>query len=266
MAVVLSSDDYFSSAASRRNRAQNKFVSRPSNHSTPPSSNRLRDSYTHIAKSYTESTSSSAPSSPRAVHPTDSTDGSFVSTPASSNVSVSSDCDDTQINFHPDDHFVLPDYDHACYPPDTLEELEPPPSPKNGHSYTASPDSEASDDTSRPLSPDILQHHAEDDTAVRAQPTRHVDYLSHSWSEEEIWLSWRYITSRRDEYANGIRLENAAWRTWLKKKNNLKTITPETLNWYVTSWAVFETGALTSFQAQRMRRNLAVRATADTRN
>lgn len=237
MAVVLSSEeDYFSAASMRRARSQqNKFIARPSSLPSSPAATRLRDPYSSIAKSYTESTSSSAPSSPQAVfQSSDSTDISFVSTPAS-NVSVSSsECDDAQLNFHPDDHFVLPDYDHACYPPDPLEDLEPPPSPKNGHSYTASPDNEGSDTTSRPLSPDLLKH-AEDDTAVQSHPTRHVDYLAHNWTEEEIWLSWRYIVSRGKDYANAVRLENAAWRTWLKKKNNLRTVSPETLNWYV-SW------------------------------
>jgi hypothetical protein len=28
-------------------------------------------------------------------------------------------------------------------------------------------------------------------------------------------------------------LENASWRTWMKAKNNLKTISPESLNWFV---------------------------------
>ncbi|SPO06919.1 related to negative regulator of glucose-repressible genes [Cephalotrichum gorgonifer] len=100
----------------------------------------------------------------------------------------------------------------------------------NYFSYTTSPDKEGSGSTSRLVSLEILER-AEDDTAVRAQPTRHVDYLSHSWAEEEIWSSWRYIVSRPKDYVNAVRLENALWRTWLKKKNNLKTVSPETLNW-----------------------------------
>lgn len=72
---------------------------------------------------------------------------------------------------------------------------------------------------------------AADDTSVEEEPSRHVDYLSHEWREEDIWSSWRYITARRKDYSNGIRLENASWRTWAKAKNNLGTISPETLNW-----------------------------------
>ncbi|RKL04143.1 hypothetical protein BFJ70_g17218 [Fusarium oxysporum] len=44
-------------------------------------------------------------------------------------------------------------------------------------------------------------------------------------------LSWKYVTSRRGEDPNSARLENACWRTWTKYKNNLKTVSPETLNW-----------------------------------
>lgn len=72
---------------------------------------------------------------------------------------------------------------------------------------------------------------AADDTAIEAEPSRHVDYLSHEWREEDIWASWRYVTARKNDYSNGVRLENASWRTWAKAKNNLGTISPETLNW-----------------------------------
>ncbi|KAI2701238.1 hypothetical protein CBS147332_7840 [Penicillium roqueforti] len=70
-----------------------------------------------------------------------------------------------------------------------------------------------------------------DDTLIEDEPSRHVDYLSHDWKEEDIWSSWRYVTSRRNDYSNGVRLENASWRTWAKAKHNLKTISPESLNW-----------------------------------
>lgn len=83
---------------------------------------------------------------------------------------------------------------------------------------------------SRPDSPDLVEH-AEDDTAVRTQPSRHVDYLSHNWKEEDIWSSWKLIVSKRKAYNNSARLENASWRTWTKSKNKLKTVSPETLNW-----------------------------------
>lgn len=39
------------------------------------------------------------------------------------------------------------------------------------------------------------------------------------------------MTRQKNEIANGIRLENASWRTWWKQRNKLKTVTPETLNW-----------------------------------
>jgi hypothetical protein len=76
-----------------------------------------------------------------------------------------------------------------------------------------------------------LQAPSADDTSIEDEPSRHVDYLSHDWKEEDIWSSWRYVTSRRNDYSNGVRLENASWRTWAKAKHNLKTISPESLNW-----------------------------------
>lgn len=89
-------------------------------------------------------------------------------------------------------------------------------------------------DTSTEL-PWTVQAPSADDTSIEDEPSRHVDYLSHDWREEDIWSSWRYVTSRRNDYSNGVRLENASWRTWAKAKHNLKTISPESLNWYVNS-------------------------------
>ncbi|TVY82020.1 Resistance to glucose repression protein [Lachnellula suecica] len=79
-------------------------------------------------------------------------------------------------------------------------------------------------------SPDAIEH-AEDDVAISEVPSRHVDYLSHDWSEEDIWSSWKHLKSKRKEYSKRERLENAAWRIWGKERNNLTTITPESINW-----------------------------------
>ncbi|KAK0555315.1 protein phosphatase regulator [Tilletia horrida] len=63
-------------------------------------------------------------------------------------------------------------------------------------------------------------------------PSICVDYLSHNWDkDEQIWSSWRAMTKSKNEITNGVRLENASWRTWAKQRGNLKTISPETLNW-----------------------------------
>ncbi|KAF6761747.1 hypothetical protein DFP72DRAFT_1002698 [Ephemerocybe angulata] len=72
---------------------------------------------------------------------------------------------------------------------------------------------------------------APDDSYVSTRPRAQVDYLSHEWQEEDVWRSWRNMTRQKNEIANGIRLENASWRTWWKQRNKLKTVTPETLNW-----------------------------------
>ncbi|KAF7592386.1 hypothetical protein BBP40_000304 [Aspergillus hancockii] len=78
-----------------------------------------------------------------------------------------------------------------------------------------------------------------DDSSIEEEPSRHVDYLSHEWKEEDIWASWRYVVTRREIYEHGVRLENASWRTWTKLKLNLGTVYPETLNWlkdYDVTW------------------------------
>jgi hypothetical protein len=72
-----------------------------------------------------------------------------------------------------------------------------------------------------------------DDNALTTIPSGQVDYLSHDWQEEDVWRSWRNMTRQKNEIANGIRLENASWRTWWKQRNKLKTVSPETLNWSV---------------------------------
>ncbi|EXJ88443.1 hypothetical protein A1O1_05373 [Capronia coronata CBS 617.96] len=79
--------------------------------------------------------------------------------------------------------------------------------------------------------PSLSEKKTQDDQAIEPEPTRHVDYLSHEWKEEDIWLSWSYVTHRRGGLTNGTRLENASWRSWTKTKNQLKTVSPETLNW-----------------------------------
>ncbi|CAI4057911.1 hypothetical protein SKDZ_04G2560 [Saccharomyces kudriavzevii ZP591] len=75
----------------------------------------------------------------------------------------------------------------------------------------------------------------QDDNDVVVEPERHVDYLSHKWKESEISNSWKYIIlkkKKRDvDLVNAARLENASWRTWAKARNNLKTVSPEVVNW-----------------------------------
>ncbi|KAK9433331.1 hypothetical protein V1505DRAFT_362373 [Lipomyces doorenjongii] len=86
--------------------------------------------------------------------------------------------------------------------------------------------------------PDVL-YAANDDSVIQYEPSRHVDYLSHNWQESDISSSWRYIVLRRKDVANSARLENASWRTWTKAKYNLKTVSPESVNWlkdYDVTW------------------------------
>ncbi|OAA45526.1 HEX2 protein-like protein [Metarhizium rileyi] len=236
MAAVLSSEEssYFSSSSLRRSQSQTNFSHNSSSLRSTPTQQISAPFNPPPNKAYTDSDVSSAPSSPPAIQ-ADSTDVSFSSTPAS-NLSISSDFDETLgIDDSTEDLFSLPllSQEKFFLQPELQRDdnLEPPPSPKTGDSYTVSPtEPGASVSTSGPDTPDITEH-AEDDTAVSSKPSRQVDYLSHDWKEEDIWSSWRYIISKRGEFANSARLENASWRTWMKARNNLKTISPEELNW-----------------------------------
>ncbi|KAH8675974.1 hypothetical protein BX600DRAFT_432510 [Xylariales sp. PMI_506] len=227
MAVVLSSEDsgfFTSESPLKRSHSQPKFLSNPSTDlRTSASTSQLHNSQGgRFRKSYhvpaDSSPSSSVQSSPRTIH-ADSINPSYSSTPVT-NLSLDDHCGDDL-----DENIILPTYDDNPFFAH-IEDLEAPPSPGTGDSYTASPAAT----TSRPESPEVPDH-AEDDTAISRRPTQHVDYLSHDWREEDIWSSWRYIVSKRGEYANSSRLENASWRTWMKAKYDLKTVSPETLNW-----------------------------------
>jgi hypothetical protein len=240
MAVVLNSEDgsYFSTGTLQRSHSQSRFNTTTSHtpyRSSTPS--KIEDTYrSSLTETYADSVTSSPASSPRTAH-AEVSETSYSSTPAS-NFSFASDDDETVApeTAVPGAPFSLAHYKQPglyIRPPTCPDDNpEPPPSPKTGDSRTLSPVEYASgsDDTPKPDTPEFPEH-AEDDTAVTTRPSRQVDYLSHEWREEDIWSSWRYIVSRRGEYPNSERLENASWRTWMKSKNNLRTISPETLNW-----------------------------------
>ncbi|EWC45948.1 hypothetical protein DRE_04741 [Drechslerella stenobrocha 248] len=140
--------------------------------------------------------------------------------------------------YETEDTFSFPTYDdfgsnsdkptfiHLEQSIETDEDEEPPPSPTTVNIPTIITTEEP------PAS-------AIDDITLREEPSRHVDYLSHEWKEEDIWASWRYMIGKRKVYDNAARLENASWRTWMKAKNKLKTVSPEKLNWmkdYDVTW------------------------------
>ncbi|KAL7953233.1 hypothetical protein V8C34DRAFT_66509 [Trichoderma compactum] len=137
--------------------------------------------------------------------------------------------------------------DHFSFPPFTQEKplahpkihsdynLEPPRSPDMDDSYPhVLPEHESSDggsnNTSRPGNPPVTER-SEDDAAISIRPSRQAGFLSHDWKEEDIWSSWRYIVTRRANFPNNVRLENASWRAWIKVKNNLRTVSAENINW-----------------------------------
>lgn len=129
-----------------------------------------------------------------------------------------------------DEGLDFPVYDYAnTITPNASPDLDPSPSLYGSESCTST----SSSTISPPNSPESDQplYIALDDNTIRHEPSRHVDYLSHNWKEEDIWSSWRYMVGKRNVYQNSARLENASWRTWAKAKYNLKTLSPEKLNW-----------------------------------
>jgi hypothetical protein len=162
---------------------------------------------------------SSAPSSPQLAHATFSRRTSYTSTPASS-LSL-----DTRADAENDGEIDFPSYEKSGPLYQVEEVQEPAPTVQDQGKPSATPLPEDG--------PLLGTHRPRDDQAIEKEPTRHVDYLAHEWKLEDIWSSWRYVVARRKVYSNSVRLENASWRTWAKAKDNLKTVTPESLNWSV---------------------------------
>ncbi|KAG9795978.1 hypothetical protein ABEF92_008168 [Exophiala dermatitidis] len=166
------------------------------------------------AGAYPDSSPSTAPSSPRLTHSSSSRRDSYASTPAST---LSLDHRDS-----------VDDDGDMAFPAFESSGISSKPAPS-----TRIPGGQGETTTSTPAVEDPLipRKTIQDDQAIEPEPTRHVDYLSHEWKEEDIWLSWSYVTHKRNGLTNGTRLENASWRSWTKTKNRLKTVSPETLNW-----------------------------------
>lgn len=229
--VLTSEDDGYFSSTLRRSHSQPKFVTERSGFRSSASTSRLSDLISQTSGTFPPSTASSVLSSPPVTH-VESAEPSSSSTPVT-NFSLAWDCGESSLLelIAPEDA-VVTEIDGGGYF-GRLGNLEPHPSPQPGGSGAYSPNPQHdSAPTTRPGSPDVLER-AEDDIALRAEPSRHVDYFSHDWREEDIWSSWKLIVSRRGDFNNSARLENASWRTWMKSKNNLSTVSAETLNWYL---------------------------------
>ena len=216
MAEVLSAqrDGYLSPSPLRRSPASQTYLVGSASSPSFASSPRTRDAYSG-------SLSSSAPSSARSSQVNLSKSPSFISSGPSS-FSLDGPSDD-------EDEIQFPTYNKATIITVDDDELDAPPSPRTENSYTVPSSSDATSTLSS-STPEPLPM-SEDDTAIRVEPSRHVDYLSHEWREEDIWASWRHIVSKRRLYGQRSRLENASWRTWAKSKYKLATVSPETLNW-----------------------------------
>ena len=211
-ATTTSTSISFSSRGSsslRRNPSQHQLFIDTSSTRKPNQISFEDRKYSNSISSY-----SSAPSSPRLASHDISSLPSFASTPASSV------CLQDPFFIERDDDLQFPSYsvnaeDEDITTPGKYSSLPP----------IASQDSQSAEYR--------LYQSIGDDSDIRDQPSRHVDYLSHKWQEEDVWSSWRHIVGKRNVLENWERLENAAWRTWQKSRNNLPVVPPEKLNWYV---------------------------------
>ena len=216
----------FGSSLRRSSNSQTSLLLQtPSSYSR--STPNLRSRYTTInyETRLPASEPSSAPSSPQQAAPEFSNHPSYVSTPSSS---LSLDDSTTQ----GDESICFPSYDDGGFF-DEIGNQDPPSSPEVPGQI---PIKESSSSTAAPSRSHLFEpdQSAGDDMAIKNEPTRHVDYLSHAWREEDIWSSWRHIVARRKVYSNSTRLENASWRSWTKSKYRLKTVSPDSLNWYIS--------------------------------
>ena len=210
----------------RRSSSQTSFLQHSPSYSRSPSN--LNSQYAAVGYDTSKlpaSVPSSAPSSPRPAAPSLSSQPSYLSTPSSS-LSLDVQCDPEE------EDLVFPSYSDGEGYFSGMVDAEPASAPDlslpdNGIQLPSDPNPTKQHDCAET----ILQSLPRDDTAIERMPSRHVDYLAHNWKEEDIWASWKHIVARRKLYTNGSRLENASWRTWTKLKCQLKTVSPETLNW-----------------------------------
>lgn len=88
---------------------------------------------------------------------------------------------------------------------------------------------------------ETIQPISDSDIAVEGTlaPAHCVDYLTHNWTDEDLASSWRVVSRHSNVSSNCSRLENASWRIWAKRRNNIPTLNPAELNWHKdndTSW------------------------------
>lgn len=185
--------------------------------SSSPKQHSLVSSAEHYESVSEPPTPSSLDSSPSISMINFSNPSSLQSTPLTSGLSLDDERGPSG------DDIDFPNYDGLRYTHD-------PPDDVSADDNTDAPEISTTTDTTRSDSP-LPTTPVADDTAIKQEPSQHVDYLSHNWREEDIWASWRNIVSQRRVYGQKSRLENASWRTWAKFKYDLPTISPDSLNW-----------------------------------
>lgn len=215
LAVPVELDSYYQSPSPRCSSPQHSY--------SPYESAVIRshvDSYDSLPSRKLSPPPSTASSSPALTSITYSPESSSSSLSISSSVSI-------ETKPIPDDSLFFPVYDFGTV------SLSPSPEPFQSPIEDSNTDCPRRHSIIEAIDPDssLLRRKAADDAFMRHEPSRHVDYLSHDWNEEDIWASWRYIVGNRKVHSNATRLENASWRTWAKKINRLRTVSAAKLNW-----------------------------------
>ena len=220
----------FISSSLRRNTSHSSVLIKSQSYGragSSPASGTSSPTYAYADRTTTRS--SSAPTSPHASSNDLSSEYSSSNTPSSTPLSSLSLQESPSAEDDPET-WEFPAYEHTGPPPsDASEGSSTPTSTK-----TASPPPPAPAPTpTRKRSGTKLGNARSigDDTALKHQPSRHVDYLSHNWVEEDIWSSWKHIITQRGALDKSERLENASWRAWAKSRSKLPTVSPERVNW-----------------------------------
>ncbi|KAI5288197.1 hypothetical protein KEM54_005397 [Ascosphaera aggregata] len=162
-----------------------------------------------------------------------------------------------------DDNDLFPSFDAGYLNGDQLTNFSSTPSSIHGCSSSSSSPSSSSQQKDQPLVATRkplqifksgLDEHVlvtRDDTTIEDEPTHHVDYLTHPWTEEDIWSTWQYVLSKKSTLTAAARLQNASWRCWGKCKNGGLTVPAEKIDWLKDYDVLWLYGPLISYTEPR---------------
>jgi hypothetical protein len=141
-------------------------------------------------------------------------------------------------NYAPHPGNSSPRHFRETYPSDMMLKLTTPIQALEAHPTTPS---SRSNTTQTMLVGRLKSQYSSDDSALHPDSGRNIDYLANDWEDEHIWSCWKSSRSSRGQTPYYSRLENAVWRSWARHMNNLRKISPTTINWYQDRHSTLET-------------------------